>query len=54
MVAMTTVSKSFSNIVSRKLLLLEFSELVVLLYVLFVVESVLDVQDRVIVLQKTE
>ena len=54
MVAMTTVSKSFSNIVCRQLLLLELSELVVLLDVLFIVESVLDVQNRVVVLQKTE
>ena len=54
MVAMTTVSKSFSNIMSRELLLLEFLELVVLLYVLFIIESVLNFLDCVVVLQKTE
>lgn len=49
--AMATVCKSLSDIVSRQILLLELAELVVLLDVLFVVEGVLDVENRVVVLQ---
>ena len=49
--AMATVCKSLSDIVSRQILLLELAELVVLLYILFVVEGVLDVENRVVVLQ---
>ena len=52
--AMATVCKSLSDIVSRQILLLELAELVVLLDVLFVVEGVLDVENRVVVLQQTE
>ena len=54
MMAMASVFESKSDIMGWQILGLQISELIEFVDVLFVVQGVFDVQQRMVVLQKTE